>query len=153
MKQALREQRASTTVESVNQDIRYGLRQMRRNPAFTWTAVITLGLGIGATTAIFSAVYALLVRPLPYPGASDLMEIYEDLPSVNSYGESVISRDFVAAQSSLKVFSSVAGYVYDDSGDQNLKGTGDLYVWPSLGSRPTFFRCCRSRHPKGGISC
>jgi len=42
------------------------LRQLSRNPAFTWTAVITLGLGIGATTSIFSAVYALLVRPLPY---------------------------------------------------------------------------------------
>jgi len=75
VKQAVRDRRASTTVESVIQDIRYGLRQMRHNPAFTWTAVITLGLGIGATTAIFSAVYALLIRPLPHPGSSRLMEI------------------------------------------------------------------------------
>lgn len=54
VKQAVRDQRASTTIESVIQDVRYGIRQMRSNPAFAWTAVITLGLGIGATTAIFS---------------------------------------------------------------------------------------------------
>ncbi len=63
VKQAIRNGRAGTLAESVAQDVRYGLRQLRRNPAFTWTAVITLGLGIGATTAIFSAVY---VSAQPY---------------------------------------------------------------------------------------
>jgi hypothetical protein len=53
VKQAVRDQRASTALESFIQDVRYGLRQLRRNPAFAWSAVITLGLGIGATTAIF----------------------------------------------------------------------------------------------------
>jgi predicted permease len=127
VKQAVRDQRASTTVESVMQDIRYGLRQMRHNPAFTWTAVITLGLGIGATTAIFSAVYALLIRPLPYPGSSRLMEISVAWPKEN--GGPLVSPDFVAAQSSLKSFSSVAGYVFNKyhgySGDQNLTGKGN----------------------------
>jgi putative ABC transport system permease protein len=127
VKQAVRDRRASTTVESVIQDIRYGLRQMRHNPAFTWTAVITLGLGIGATTAIFSAVYALLIRPLPYPGSSRLMELSVAWPKEN--GGPLVSPDFVAAQSSLKSFSSVAGYVFNPfhgySGDQNLTGTGN----------------------------
>ena len=127
MKQAMRDQRASTTVESVIQDIRYGLRQMRHNPTFTWTAVVTLGLGIGATTAIFSAVFALLIRPLPYPGSSRLMEISTAWPKEN--GGPLVSPDFVAAQSSLKSFSSVAGYVFNPfhgySGDQNLTGTGN----------------------------
>ncbi len=127
VKQAVRDQRASTTVESVIQDIRYGLRQMWRNPAFTWTAVITLGLGIGATTAIFSAVYALLIRPLPYPGSSRLMELSAAWPKEN--GGPLVSPDFVAARSSLKSFSSVAGYVFNPfhgySGDQNLTGTGN----------------------------
>jgi putative ABC transport system permease protein len=53
------------------------------------------------------------------------VEIYQDLPNENSYGGALVSRDFVAAQSSLKAFSSVAGFVYDDSGDQNLTGAGD----------------------------
>jgi MacB-like periplasmic core domain len=125
VKQAVRDQRASTTVESVLQDIRYGLRQMRHNPAFTWTAVITLGLGIGATTAIFSAVYALLIRPLPYPGSGRLMEISMAWPKEN--GGPLVSPDFVVAQSSLKSFSALAGSIFDPfhgySGDQNLTGT------------------------------
>ena len=80
VKQSVRDQRASTAIQSVVQDLRYGLRQMRRNPAFTLTAVITLGLGLGATTAIFSAVYALLIRPLPYPDADRLVEILDGNP-------------------------------------------------------------------------
>jgi putative ABC transport system permease protein len=123
VKQAVRDQRASTTIESVMQDIRYGLRQMQRNPAFTWTAVITLGLGIGATTAIFSAVYALLIRPLPYPDADRLMEILDGNPKRGENGGPLISPDFVAAQSSLRSFESVAGF--EDSGDMNLTGAGD----------------------------
>jgi predicted permease len=132
VKQAVRNHRAGMLAESLGQDIRYGLRQMRHNPAFTWTAVITLGLGIGATTAVFSAVYALLIRPLPYPGSNRLMEISQGWPKNNDYGGDLVSRDFVAAQSSLKAFSSVAGYVCENestpsnySGDQNLTGTGD----------------------------
>ena len=121
VKQAVRNGRAGTFVESVGQDIRYGLRQLHRNPAFTWTAVITLGLAIGATTAIFSAVYALLLRPLPYPSANRLMYLYQTWPK---WGDSVmISQDFVAAQSALKLFQSVAGFL--DMGDRNLTSAGD----------------------------
>jgi predicted permease len=128
VKQAVRNGRAGILAESLGQDIRYGLRQMRHNPAFTWTAVITLGLGIGATTAIFSAVYALLIRPLPYPGSSRLMEISQAWPKSNDYGGGLVQQDFVAARSSLKSFSSIAGYIYNSGapgnygGDQNLTG-------------------------------
>ena len=55
VKQAVREDRTGTSIELLWQDVRYGMRMLRRNPSFTWTAVITLGLGIGATTSIFSA--------------------------------------------------------------------------------------------------
>jgi putative ABC transport system permease protein len=132
LKQTVQDSRVKTTVESVLQDVSYALRQMRRNPAFTWTAVIALGLGIGATTAIFSAVYALLLRPLPYSDSSRLMEITEEWPKDNDFGDPLVDRDFVAAQSSLRSFSSVAGYIYENlgppanhSGDQNLTGTGN----------------------------
>ena len=123
VKQAVRDQRASTVAESFVQDIRYGLRQLRHTPGFAWTAVITLGLGIGATTAIFSAAYALLIRPLPYPDSDRLMEILDGNPTKGWLGGPLISPDFVAAQSSLRSFESVAGF--EDRGDINLTGTGD----------------------------
>ncbi len=121
--QAVRDQRASTALESVVQDLRFGLRQMRRNPAFAWTAVITLALGIGATTAIFSAVYALLIRPLPYKDSERLMEISAAMPKKSQYGGTLISPDFVAVRSSLKSFESIAGFT--PWGDVNLTGLGD----------------------------
>ncbi len=58
-------------------DCRYGLRQLRKNPGFTVVAVLTLALGIGATTAIFSVVHGVLLRPLPYPGSNRIMAVFE----------------------------------------------------------------------------
>jgi hypothetical protein len=75
VKQSVRDRRIGATLELLCQDVRYALRQLRRNRAFALTAVLTLGLGIGATSAIFSAVYALMLRPLPYPDASRLMYV------------------------------------------------------------------------------
>jgi predicted permease len=62
---------------SPSADFRYGLRQLRKNPGFTFVAVLTLALGIGATTAIFSVVYGVLLRPLPYPGSNRIMAVFE----------------------------------------------------------------------------
>jgi putative ABC transport system permease protein len=116
-------QRPGWWVETVLQDVRFGLRQLRRNRGFTLTAVITLGLGIGATTAIFSAVYALLLRPLPYPSPNRLVYVFQTWPKRNWTPSPMISQDFVAAQSTLKSFQSIAGF--EDRGDRNLTGKGN----------------------------
>src|SRR5262245_53905720 len=65
-------------LEATIQDVKYGLRRLRRQPAFTVVAVLTLALGIGATTAIFSVANGLLLRPLPYPDADRLVMVWMD---------------------------------------------------------------------------
>ncbi len=62
-------------VESVGRDLRHALRALPRRPTFTFAAVLTLALGIGATTAIFSVVYSVLIKPLPYPNSDELVRI------------------------------------------------------------------------------
>jgi hypothetical protein len=67
VKQAVRDHRAGASFEIMGQDLRYGWRQMMRNPGFTAAVIVTLALSIGANTAIFSIVNALMLKSLPYP--------------------------------------------------------------------------------------
>src|SRR5260221_5644720 len=82
VKEQVREERLGNWLHSVLSDCRHGLRQLAKSPGATAVMVFTLALAIGATTAIFSVVYGVLLRPLPYTDASRIMAIFE----VNSKG-------------------------------------------------------------------
>src|SRR6476661_4109963 len=95
-------------MENLIQDIRYSLRQLRKRLAFTAVAVITLALGIGASTAIFSVVYGVLLRPLPYSDPGRIMAIFE----VNTRGtwSRLADPNFDDFRDQNHTFQSVAKY-------------------------------------------
>jgi predicted permease len=78
-----RDQFRPVRFDDLLRDVKYILRGLRRAPGFTAIAVITLSLGIGATTAVFSVVYAVLIKPLPYPHAEDLVSLEHTAPGLN----------------------------------------------------------------------
>src|SRR5215510_8594648 len=69
-------------IEDLLRDVRYAMRQLRRSPGFAVAALLCLGLGIGATTAIFSVVNAVLLQPLPFPESDRLVRMVENFPHI-----------------------------------------------------------------------
>ncbi|MBV8205225.1 MAG: ABC transporter permease, partial [Acidobacteria bacterium] len=113
------EARSLSWVESLLQDSIYGLRLMRRNPGFSAAAVLTLALGIGANTAIFSVVNAVLLRPLPYPDSGRLVVLQEKTPSMQM---SVSYSNFKDWEAQNHVFESLGARRFSSF---NLTGAGD----------------------------
>jgi predicted permease len=110
VKEQVREQRLGNWLHSVLSDCRYGLRQLRKSPGATAVMVFTLALGIGATTAIFSVVYGVLLRPLPYTDASRIMAMFE----VNSNGgwSHLADPNFDDFRDQNRSFQAIAKYNY-----------------------------------------
>jgi putative ABC transport system permease protein len=79
-----RDARSFVWVEDLRRDCRHAVVALRRSPGFALSVVVTLALGVGATTAIFSVVYAVLLRPLPYPDADRLVYLFEESPPANN---------------------------------------------------------------------
>lgn len=108
-------------IQELTQDLRGALRMMRRDPGFTAVAVLTLALGIGATTAIVNVVDALLVGPLPYPEAERLVVLYATTPKSGVTRDTTSFLDFTAWRSESHAFVDAAAY---GQGQFNITGDG-----------------------------
>ena len=107
-KELYREQRGLLMIETLARDVRYGLRQLRRNPGFALVAVLTLALGVGANTAIFSVVNTVLLQPLPYKDASRLMTVWSYDRSRGFDTDQVSPLDFADWRTQNHTFESMA---------------------------------------------
>jgi putative ABC transport system permease protein len=102
------------------QDVRYGIRMLLQNPAFTAIAVITLALGIGANSAIFSVINSVLLRPLPYDESNRLVILWERSPQLD--GMSIAYPNFIDWRNQNKVFEKIGVYRRQS---YNLTGSGE----------------------------
>ena len=118
-KEEIRESLGAHFIESLVQDLRYAFRMLHKSPGFTAVAVLTLALGIGANTAIFSIVNTVLLRPLPYPNSDRLVRIFFNEPGVGL-------RDVRFSKPELNDLLTRAGVFEDVSpiyeGSENLTG-------------------------------
>jgi predicted permease len=94
---------AANFVESVYRDLRHGVRILRRNPGFTTVALLTLAIGIGANTAVFSVVNSVLLKPLPYPASEQLVAVWNAAPGAP--GISSASGDLQLSQSMFVTYA------------------------------------------------
>ncbi|MGH9837364.1 MAG: ADOP family duplicated permease [Blastocatellia bacterium] len=120
VKEVTREMWGWATLERLGQDLRFGLRMLRKNPGFSLVAILTLALGIGANTAIFSVVNAVLLRPLPYQNAERLVVLWERQQSIEQ--ESPSYPNFLDWQAQSQSFEQMAVARRDSV---NLTGAGE----------------------------
>jgi putative ABC transport system permease protein len=104
-------------LEQLLEDMRFGLRLLRKNPGFTLVAILTLALGIGANAAVFSVVYAVLLRPLPYKDPASLLVLHETTPKVGDV--SVSFPNFIDWRAASRTFRQMAAV---QAVDFNLAG-------------------------------
>jgi predicted permease len=123
-------------LENIAQDIRYGLRMLRKSPGFTVIATLTIAVGIGATTAIFSVVDATLLHPLPFPHAEQLVSVQDDLPGVGArdVGLSVPEWHDLERSGIFEYVSPLGG-----GGSVNLTGSSQPTRAFFMGEAPTYF--------------
>lgn len=124
VEQVTRDQWGTRWLDEFLQDLRYGTHMLRKNPGFTLVAVLTLALGIGANTAIFSVVHTVLLKALPYPQAGRLVMVYEDvrLPNYQNKKNEPSPGNFSDWMNRNSVFENMAAY---RNRSFNLTGQGE----------------------------
>src|SRR6185436_13454478 len=110
-------------METLWKDARFAFRMLLKTPGFTAVAVLTLALGIGANTAIFSVVHAVLLRPLPYPDPDRLVMLWERNPQLGFEQEQVTPANFTDWRDQNQVFEQMGFWpVWSGSQEFNLVG-------------------------------
>src|SRR4051812_2810492 len=147
VKEEFRSVRGDSIAEAGWQDMRFGLRMMRRNPAFTAVAVATLALGLGANSAMFSVVNAVILKPLPYADPDRLMRVIDSNPGRGFPRFSSSPANFLDWRAQAQSFTGMAATATEEI---TLSGQGDaarlhaLFVTPDLfpvaGVTPAFGR-------------
>ncbi len=129
---------------SLGNDLRYALRQMRKAPGFAFTAVMTLALGVGAATAMFSVLDAALLRPLPFAHQDRIVAV--NTYSQSGYTQPFSYRDYVDTRQQMSTVAALSGYIPGDTTLQAGAGkpavvrqiqTGDAF-FDVFGVRPEF---------------
>ncbi|HSJ74875.1 MAG TPA: ABC transporter permease, partial [Gemmatimonadales bacterium] len=124
----------------LRQDLGYALRQMRKAPLFTLIAVLTLALGIGATTAIFSILDAVVLRPLPFPDPDRLIRLWETNPQTDSF--SVSELNYLDWRQENRSFTDMAAIRYDSL---SLVGDGEPVRLDGLSVTASYFSLLGAR--------
>src|SRR5437016_3276773 len=137
-------------MDTLLQDLRYARRTLAKSPGFTGVAVLTLALGIGANTAIFSVVDHVLLRPLPYPHADRLVELWGNVKRAKVERRGASFPDYLDWRDQSKSFTAMAAF---DPGDVTITGdaeperiSGETVAPPYfdlLGVRPAMGRTFR----------
>ena len=147
LKETSRELWGFRSLEILLQDVQYGARQLRRTPGFTAVAVLTLALGIGINTVMFSVVNGILLRPLPYPDPSQLMTIVSVSTKNHETMESVSSADLPFVKEQTDAFDSLALYGFSvptltgqGEPEQLEGGAATPGLFPLLGMEPQLGR-------------
>src|SRR5688572_12174878 len=140
-------------------DARLAFRHLRRAPGFAAVAILTLGIGIGATTAIFSAVNAVVLRPLPFRAPDELVRVYATSPSTSASDE-VSPRTFAAWRRESRSFAAIApietrSFTFADGAQLpqqalGVRTTADYF--PLLGIAPLIGRPFRAEEDRPGQS-
>ncbi len=123
-------------MNTLGQDFRYGLRMLKKSPGFTAVAIITMALAIGANTAIFSVVYPVLLRPLPYRDPDKLVTVGESRHDAACCSYIASYPDFLDWKSSAKAFEALAGYAFDPF---TITGNGEPKTVFGAMVTPNFF--------------
>ena len=118
----IRDARREDIAAALSQDVRYAIRALRRSPLFTATALVTLALGIGATTAVFSVVYGVLLRPLPYHEPDRLVQLWEQSTRTGNDRNPVSVPNYQDWTAQTHAFSGMVAYAYNR---YTLTGTSD----------------------------